>query len=134
MKGLAPSKRQAKKQALKRRPFSDEELLTVFGSEKFRSQRDKRPERYWLVLLLLFECCRREEAAQLYLRDIGEVDRVPFIQITDDEKDQSLKNEGSKRRVPIHSSLLQLGFMEYVESIRKSGHARLFPLRLPWRP
>ena len=127
MKGLAPSKRQAKKQALKRRPFTDEELLTVFGSKEFQSQREERPERFWLVMLLLFECCRREEAAQLYLKDLGEVDGIPFIQITDEEKDQSLKNEGSKRRVPIHSSLIQLGFMQYVDSIKKSGHTRLFP-------
>lgn len=73
------------------------------------------------------ECCRREEAAQLYLKDFGEVDGVPFIQITDEEKDQSIKNEGSKRRVPIHSSLIQLGFMDYVDSIRQAGHTRLFP-------
>jgi integrase len=127
MKGLTPSKRQARKQALKRRPFTDEELLVVFGSVEFLSQHEKRPERYWLALLLLFECCRREEAAQLYLKDIGENAGVPFIQITDEELDQSLKNEGSKRRVPIHSSLIQLGFMEYVDSIKRGGHKRLFP-------
>jgi integrase len=78
-------------------------------------------------MLLLFECCRREAAAQLYLKDLGVIDGVPYIQITDEEPDQSLKNEGSKRRVPIHSSLLQLGFMEYVESIKRAGHTRLFP-------
>lgn len=134
VKGLVPSKRQAKKQALKRQPFTDDELLLVFSSQEFLRQRMERSERYWLVLLLLFQICRREEAAQLYLKDIGEVDGVPFIQITADEKDQSLKNEGSKRRVPIHSSLIQLGFMQYVDSIRKAGagrgdlgHQRLFP-------
>ena len=79
------------------------------------------------MLLLLFECCRREEAGQLYVKDIGETDGVPFIQITNEEKDQSVKNEGSKRRVPIHSALISLGFMEYVDSIKRAGHARLFP-------
>lgn len=127
VKGLVPSKRQAKKQALKRQPFTDDELLLVLSSQEFLRQRMERSERYWLVLLLLFQICRREEAAQLYLKDIGEVDGVPFIQITADGKDQSLKNEGSKRRVPIHSSLIQLGFMQYVNSIRKARHQRLFP-------
>jgi len=127
VKGLVPSKRQAKKHALKRQPFTDDELLLVLSSQEFLRQRMERSERYWLVLLLLFQICRREEAAQLYLKDIGEVDGVPFIQITADEKDQSLKNEGSKRRVPIHSSLIQLGFMQYVDSIRKARHQRLFP-------
>lgn len=127
MKDLAPSKRQARKQSLKRRPFTDEELLSIFGSKEFMAQRAERPERYWLVLLLLFECCRREEAAQLYVKDIGMVDGIPFVQITDEETDQTLKNEGSKRRVPIHSSLIQLGFMEYVGVIKRAGHVRLFP-------
>ncbi len=127
MKDLAPSKRQARKQSMKRRPFTDEELLSIFGSKEFMAQRAERPERYWLVLLLLFECCRREEAAQLYVKDIGVVDGIPFIKITDEETDQTLKNEGSKRRVPIHSSLIQLGFMEYVGIIKRAGHVRLFP-------
>jgi len=38
-----------------------------------------------------------------------------------------LKNEGSKRRLPLHSSLVALGFLEYVESMRAAGHSRLFP-------
>ncbi|BCA55106.1 hypothetical protein W02_22460 [Nitrospira sp. KM1] len=43
-----------------------------------------------------------------------------------------MKNEGSKRRVPIHSSLIEsslieLGFLEYIRSIKEAGHTRLFP-------
>src|SRR4030095_12785863 len=40
---------------------------------------------------------------------------------------QSLKNEGSRRRVPVHSALVRLGFLRYVMSIRRAGHIRLFP-------
>lgn len=126
-RGLAPSKRQAKKHATQRRPFTDEELLKVFGSKEFRRQRIDRPERYWVVLLLLFECCRREEAGQLYLKDLIETEGIPCIYITDEEKDQTLKNEGSRRKVPLHTSLITLGFMQYVFSIKKAGHVRLFP-------
>ncbi len=125
--GLAPTKRQARKAAMKRRPFTDEELLTVFSSEEFLAQRTERPERFWIVLILLFQICRREEAGQLYVKDIGEKDGIPFINITDEEADQTLKNEGSKRRVPIHPALLRLGFLGYVKAIRKAGHPRLFP-------
>jgi integrase len=127
VKGLAPSKRAAKKLAMKRRPFTDDELLTVLGSSEFLKQRETRPERYWLVLLCLFAVCRREEAGQLNLSDIGEAEGVPFIRITDDGEGQTLKNEGSKRRVPIHSALIRLGFLKYVQRITASGHPRLFP-------
>ena len=57
VKGLVPSKRQAKKQALKPQPFTDDELLLVLSSQEFLRQRMERSERYWLVLLLLFQIC-----------------------------------------------------------------------------
>lgn len=127
VKGLVPSKRQAKKQALKRQPFTDDELIMVLGSPEFIRQRTERPERYWLVLLLLFQICRREEAGQLYLKDIQEVDGITYLNIVDTEKDQTLKNEGSRRKVPLHSSLVKLGVFQYVQSINREGHSRLFP-------
>ncbi len=115
VKGLVPSKRQAKKQALKRQPFTDEELLMVLGSPEFLRQRKERPERYWLVLLLLFQICRREEAGQLYIKDIQDSpEGITYINITDTEKDQTLKNEGSRRKVPLHPALAKLGFLNYL--------------------
>lgn len=113
---------------LKRRPYTDEELLKSFGSKEFIKQRERNHSRYWVCLLLLFQICRSEEAAQLALVDVQEEDGILFIRINDDPKlEQNLKNEGSRRRVPIHSSLLQLGFMAYVKGIRQGGHVRLFP-------
>jgi hypothetical protein len=136
VKGLVPSKRQAKKQALKRQPFTDEELLMVLGSPEFLRQRKERPERYWLVLLLLFQICRREEAGQLYIKDIQDSpEGIAYINITDTEKDQTLKNEGSRRKIPLHSALAKLGFLHYLAVVnalaKKDGIAdnkiRVFP-------
>lgn len=84
------------------------------------------PERYWLALICLFQVCRREEAGQLAIKDIGKADGITYLQITDEGEDQGLRNEGSKRRLPVHSSLVQLGFLEYVESVKAAGHTRLF--------
>jgi integrase len=126
--GLAPSKKQAKKVAKERRPFTDAELVQVFGSPEYRKQKDKDPARYWLPLLCLFGVCRREEAGQLAVSDIQEKAGIAFLRINDDAKlGQSLKNDGSRRRVPIHSALVMLGFLQYVESIKRAGHVRLFP-------
>lgn len=127
-KGLAPSKKIIRKTMTKRRPFSDSELLRVFGSKEFLKQRDTNPARYWIPVLCLFNICRREEAGQLAVADIQEEQGIPFIRINDDEKlGQTLKNEGSRRRVPLHSSLVQLGFLDYVEQMKQAGHVRLFP-------
>ena len=85
------------------------------------------PEPYWLALICLFQVCRREEAGQLAIKDIGKADGITYLQITDEGEDQALKNQGNKRRLPVHSSLIQLGFLEYVESVKAAGHTRLFP-------
>jgi len=127
-RGLAPDKRSARKESRDRKLFTDSELLTIFGSEDFIEKRNTRPAYYWVLLLCLFQICRREEAAQLAVADIQEAEGVPFMQINDNEAlEQGLKNEGSKRRVPIHESLLRLGFLDYVKTIKAAGHTRLFP-------
>jgi hypothetical protein len=127
MKGLAPNRKEFAKQATLIRPFTHAELVRVFSSQKFFTQRATRPDRYWVTLICLFQLCRREEAAQLAVKDIGEREGIPFISITDFGEDQSVKTPGSKRTMPIHSSLIALGFLEYVQSIRKKKHTRLFP-------
>jgi hypothetical protein len=84
-KDLAPSKKIIRKQMVKRRPFSEDELLRVFGSKEFPKQRDTNPARYWIPVLCLFNICRREEAGQLAVADIQEEQGIPFLRINDDE-------------------------------------------------
>jgi integrase len=127
VRGLAPANKHVKRQRLHRRPFTDQELLQVCSAKKFLIQRTKHPERYWVILLCLFQLCRRDEAAQLMVEDIVEVDGLPCMRITDTGPDQHLKNEGSKRTIPLHSSLVSLGFMEYVIAARKQRWLQLFP-------
>lgn len=38
-----------------------------------------------------------------------------------------MKTEASKRRIPVHSHLVELGLMEYVEELRAAGERLLFP-------
>jgi integrase len=128
VRGLIPNKRQAKKTAAKRRPFTDAELLMVFGSTDFKSQRETRPERYWIPLICLLGACRREEAAQLYVSDVKRQDGIWYFHVTDEAADQNLKTGvTSKRRLPIHSSLVQLGILDFLEDLKAKGETRLFP-------
>ncbi|MDP1700619.1 MAG: site-specific integrase [Aestuariivirga sp.] len=77
----------------------------------------------WMPLLNMFTGARRGELAQLKLHDIREEDGVPFLRITDEGGDQSVKNAGSIRRVPVHPELLKLGFMEFVKSRREESNS-----------
>jgi integrase len=128
IKGLQPSKKAVRASLKQRRPFTSEELLQVFGSLKFKAQKDSQPERYWVPLICVFQLCRREEAAQLAVADIQTEDGIAFMQIKADESlKQGLKNESSQRRMPIHSSLIKLGFLDYVARIKQAKHVMVFP-------
>lgn len=127
MEGLAPNSKRAKAESKSRRDYTDQELLLVFGSDLFRKQRLTRPDRYWLCLICLFSGCRREEAGQLLLTDIQEQDGIPYFNFSDDGEGQQLKNKDSRRKVPIHSSLIALGILDHVQRMRAAGEGRLFP-------
>ena len=126
IRGLAPERAERERHVTEIRPFTEDELLHVFATPKFVKQRLPHPERYWVTLICLFQLCRREEAAQLTLKDIGEKDGIPFMVITDLGEHQSVKTPGSKRTIPIHSSLIELGFLDYVQAIKRTKYTRLF--------
>ena len=114
--------------------FTDHDLKALFQSDEFQDQKTgKYPERYWLPLILLHTGARREEVAQLGVTDVKKQDGVIYFDITASEEEseeqdgKSLKNEYSKRRVPVHSQLVKLGFLEYLQRREKEKSPLLFP-------
>lgn len=125
--------------------FSVEELNNLFRAPLYCGCKDdgagfakpgsNRPRRgrFWVPLLALFQGLRCNEAAQLYTEDFKEEEGIPYFEIREEREDGSkcdkrLKTKQSKRRVPIHPELLQIGFLEFVEKRRKDiSHPRLFP-------
>ena len=128
--------------------FSTEDLNRLFHAPLYTGCRDDesgyakpgtnkpRRGRFWLALLSLFHGFRCNEAAQLYTEDVCEADGIPFFEIREKRADGSkcdkrLKTPQSKRRVPIHSEIIRMGFLDYVaERRRDASHPRLF-LDLP---
>ena len=75
--------------------------------------------------MLYYTGARVEELCQLYVADIRQEQGISFIRIAEQRDDQRVKNVSSNRDVPIHSHLLELGFLEYVQRLPADG--RLFP-------
>jgi site-specific recombinase XerD len=92
-----------------------------------------RDERYWLPLLGLYHGNRLEEFAQLHRSDVRCTDGIWYMDINDEGAKQ-LKNEQSKRRVPIHPVIQELGFMQYVTTTAPEPKDRLFPQLRPGGP
>ncbi len=130
----------------KRKPrFTIDELNKLFRAPLYQGCRDDemnynkagpnkpRRGRFWVPLLSLFQGFRCNEAAQIYTEDVGEQDGIPYIDIREERVDGSkcdkrLKTEQSDRRVPLHPTVLKIGFLKFVDERRRDKtHPRLFP-------
>jgi integrase len=121
-----------------RDPFTTEQLRRIFNAPVYvgchSSQRWKVPGdrvlsdsgQYWVPLISLFSGARLGEIVQLRLADVREEYGVLYFWLDDEEDDQRLKNENSRRSIPVHPELMKLGFGDLLTRRRASGATRLF--------
>ena len=124
----------------KQRAFNLAELKRLFEGPEMRdfSSSSKQANCFWLPTLGLYTGARVNEICQLNPQtDIFQDDKCGtwFLWITKDTEGdpriiKSVKT-GDSRKVPIHSKLVELGFLDYVKRIKSSGAKLLFP---EWQP
>lgn len=107
-------------------PFDKADLEKIFGSPLYMENTYLQPYQFWLPLLGLFTGARIEELCQLHLQDLRKVDGIWVFDLNDGPG-RELKNDSSKRFIPIHPELIRLGLVKYAETLRKNGEVRLFP-------
>ena len=73
----------------------------------------------WLTFLSAFELTRTSEIADADTRDFVQVDGiwVHKIQRKHRSEDQRLKTKASTRDIPLHSAILDAGFISYLQSL-----------------
>lgn len=109
-----------RKEVISIEPFTKDELKKIFDPLTYPRVMDiKYSYRYWIPLIALYSGMRLNEICQLYLDDIKVNKGVWYFDISDERKDQHIKNSQSKRLVPIHSKLLELGIIEYANKVRE---------------
>lgn len=126
----------------KKEAFTEGQLVHLFeapvwtGSKSERFQTLPGPKVYkngiyWCPIIGAYTGARREEIAGLGIDDIIIIDGIPCFSIEDSEI-RRIKNESSRRIVPIHQRLVETGFLNFVERSKESGKTDLFPgLREP---
>jgi len=119
--------REPKRAREKRAAFSDSDLQSIFSTQQYIKHSYNHPHYYWIPLMGLHTGARLEELCQLYLDDISKIEEVWCLQIRDHHNDQKTKTDSSNRTIPIHNKLIELGFLEYIDALKKSGKERLFP-------
>ncbi|NWE54479.1 site-specific integrase [Brevundimonas sp. P7753] len=126
----------------KRLPFSVEQLRLIFDAPIYRGCVDDwagystpghahpRRGRFWVPLIALFSGMRMNEICQLHAADIHRLDGVDCFFVTegpsDSDNGKRLKTAASERFIPVHPTLLDLGFMTFVADRRAAGAVRLF--------
>ncbi|MEP6669403.1 MAG: site-specific integrase [Chthoniobacter sp.] len=92
---------------------------------------------FWVPLLALFHGFRCNEVCQIFTEDVKIWEGITYIAVREEREDGSkcvkkLKTKQSKRDVPLHPELKQLGFLEFVEARRRDASSpRLFPELTP---
>ena len=82
---------------------------------------------YWIPLLAMFTGARIGELCQLESSDVFRVGEVWVLDINLKGKLKRLKTPGSTRRIPVHSKLIELGFLDYLQAVCEAGSTPLWP-------
>lgn len=123
----------------KQRAFKADELKRLFEGQEMRvfASDPRLAHQCWLPLIGLFTGARVNEICQINPQtDIIEEDGIWCFWFTDETEtheraEKSIKNNPSRRKVPVHSKLIELGFLKYAKRVRKRGSLLLFP---DWPP
>jgi integrase len=83
--------------------------------------------KFWLPLLGLFTGCRLAELCQLQIADVRQEEGVWLINISRSGHRQ-LKTVESERSIPVHHSLVAMGFLEFVQARRAAVGSAISPL------
>jgi integrase len=110
-----------------RQAFTDSEVMEILTHPEMAKFQLKEPVKYWLPYIAAYSGARLEEITQLSpVTDIYEIDGLWVFDIND-KNGKSLKNNQSIRTIPIHSELIRLGLIDYVNNIKAEKAATLFP-------
>ena len=119
-----------------RRAFTDDELRALLNHPHFKQRSFTANYMYWLIPLALYTGARLGELTLLDLKDFVIEEGIPCIDINDIDAAESVqqggvkkrvKTQNAKRLVPIHSELIRLGILRYVEQLRAKDEVHLFP-------
>ncbi len=127
-KGVNPfcglSIKKGKNSKIPRREFTVDEANAMF-SYKTKAKTEAqyfRDDAYWYTKVGLYSGMRLNETSELLLSDVNKQENILCF----DLRGSHLKTCESPRLIPIHSKLIELGFVEYINEKRNKGHKFLF--------
>ena len=126
--------------------FTDSDLQLIFSADIFKNGRgsknksgtfrDYLPWHYWGPLICLLTGMRPNECCQMNVEDIREVDGIWCFDINEDSSEdssqtKSIKTINSRRIIPVHPKLIELGLIGWKNKLAEKGHARMWEEWIP---
>jgi len=107
--------------------FSEKEIKEIFSKQNYlhltKVEKDSY-SKYWVPLIGCFTGMRCGEICSLYLDNVKEIKgnhrnkRWCFDILEEPNRpDKKLKNQSSRRIVPIHDTLIDLGFIDFIKTL-----------------
>lgn len=106
-----------------RERWSKTELKKFFEDHHFQGMDE---EFRWISIILLYSGMRPSEVCQLQISDIRKESGIHYFSVSEDQDGKYVKNSNSIRFVPIHSKLVDLGWLDYVKNRKVRGIKQLF--------
>ena len=108
-------------------PYTLAELADIMAPENMRRFRLSQ-DTIWSMLMAVYSGARVSEIGQLYLNDLWEdKDGTWVLRIDVVNPHQSVKTISSKRKIPIHPDLIELGLPDRIRALKAKKQNRLFP-------
>ena len=113
----------------RRKDYTSEELALIFASPIFSPGGWSSPRAdfgkawYWVPLLMYYTGARREEIAQLAVKDVRAsggrevISYLSILETEDEDEGRGVKTESSRRQIPLHLDLIDRGFLSYVAAL-----------------
>lgn len=121
-----------KKQRMKsnRKPFTPDELTRIFDAKRLNLCAN--PADVFVPVLGLLTGSRPASICQLRLGDIRREDGINIISYHDYIEENSAKTNATNRLAPLHPILEKIGFLRYLDDIKKLPDANATTLIFPW--
>lgn len=120
----------AEKKAARRKPYDIEDLKKIFASLPVHPE---RPHLAWVPLIGAYSGARQGEICSLRVNDFNVYRRIPYMMVTEEDDNgevvKNLRAEDSRRLVPLHPLLVEMGLLQFVAGRKAAGKELLFELR-----
>jgi len=128
--GLVSSLTAKEKRERKRKSYDSDDLKRIFDLLPIDPDQQHLA---WVPLIAAYSGCRQGEICQLLVGDIKEAHGIHYMHITEEDDQgkivKTVKNENSRRLVPLHPVIIDMGFLEFVATRKAQKKKVLFENR-----